>query len=93
MIGPSDEEQPNQQEESSGSADDEEEKVTPMNEHDGGPREAAQAAGHQARVRLKDGREEAAAIAGDVSSCVKLHPTAAMVIAALVGFLLGRLLK
>ena len=36
---------------------------------------------------------EAAAIAGDVSSYVKLHPTAATVLAALMGFLLGRLLK
>ena len=136
MIGPSDEEQPNQQGDPSGSVDGEKEKVAPMNEHNGGPREAARAAVYQARVRLKDGREEfagrleraadelrertdgragglaiervaksmvstagylreheAAAIAGDVSSYVKLHSTAAMVLAALVGFLLGRLLK
>ena len=117
-----------------GSADGDEEKVTPMNEQfqtetnerDGGPRKAAQAAVYQARVRLKDGREEvagrleraadelrertagkaggpaiervaksmewtagylheheAATIAGDVSSYVKLHPTATMVLAAL----------
>ena len=144
MIGASDEKQPSQQEEPSGSADGDEEKATPMNEqfqtetneHDSGPRGAAQAAVYQARVRLKDGREEvagrleraadglrertagkaggpvieraaksmestagylheheAAAIAGDVSSYVKLHPTAAIVLAALMGFLLGRLLK
>ena len=116
MIGASDEEQPNQQEEPSGSADGDEEKVTPMNEqfqtemneHDSGPRGAAQAAVYQARAggpaieRVAKSMEstagylhehEAAAIAGDVSSYVKLHPTAAMVLAALVGFLLGRLLK
>ena len=36
---------------------------------------------------------ETAAIAGDVSSYVKLHPTTALVLAAFLGFLLGRLLK
>ena len=121
-----------------------EEKVITMNgeyktetgEDAGSPREAAEAAVSQARVRLEDGREEvagrlermadqlrertagnagspaiervaksmestagylheheAAAIAGDVSSYVKLHPTTAMVLAAFLGFLLGRLLK
>lgn len=121
-----------------------EEKVIPMSseievgtdEQGGGPREAAEAAVSQAKVRLEDGREEVAgrleraadglrdraagnaggpaiervaksmestagylhehetaAIAGDLSSYAKLHPTRMLIAAAFLGFLLGRLLK